>query len=238
MPPLPRTSVDYAAIQLFTRWAFDVEGTRQKVADATNARLAEVRAQSQRAEREAAELRSQQARVERDYRRAALPAEDYARFRAEIASELEAVGAEAERLAAHADEVREAAATLTAEQDVLRRIHDLYSHLTDRMRAAAEASEVDADVGPLRAALGQVFESVVVRWPQVADLDDPTVFEVPGAPGVPHLQPRLRREVFDADAETRQGQWESLRRVALDLGVDPDRRYSAENNSSGSGVAE
>jgi len=50
MPPLPRTAVDYAALQLFQRWALSVEGTRRKVGEAADARLAEVRAQAARAE--------------------------------------------------------------------------------------------------------------------------------------------------------------------------------------------
>src|SRR5215208_7923486 len=87
-------------------------------------------------------------------------------------------------------------------------------------------------------ALGQVFESVVVRWPTPEDFYDATVFEVPGQRGL-FLEPRLRREVFATDAGTRREQWETLRRVALDLGVDPqslgveEPRSDAENNSTG-----
>ena len=134
----------------------------------------------------------------------------------------------------------EAAATVTSDQDVLRRVHELYEAVVWRVRRAAEAMEAGTDVGPLRAALGQVFESVVVRWPTPQDFDDATVFEVPGQRGL-FLEPRLRREVFAADTDMRSEQWATLKRVAIDLGIEPHGLdesvpYTSENNSTGSGV--
>jgi hypothetical protein len=194
MPPLPRASVDYVAIELFTRWALDVEGTGRKVAEATDARLAQVSAQAARAERDERKAAERLARVRRDYTDGKIDAEDWRSFRDELESEHAAAQAKVRQLATQAERVRKAAALLTAEDDVLLRIHDLHVAVTSRMRAAATASEAEADVGPLRAALGQVFESIVVRWPTPEDFDDATVFEVPAQRGL-FLEPRLRPEV-------------------------------------------
>jgi len=126
---------------------------------------------------------------------------------------------------------------------VLRRVHDVHVALTARMREAEATSDALSNVGPLRAALAQVFERVVVRWPTPQDFDDPTVFEVPGVAGWPFLEPILRRDVFDAGAETRADQWSTVRRVALDLGVEPAALEPGaggvgddDNNQTGSGV--
>jgi hypothetical protein len=81
------------------------------------------------------------ARVRRDYTDGKIDADDWRSFRDELESEHAAAQAKVRQLATQADRVREAAALLTAEDDVLLRIHDLHVAVTSRMRAAATASE-------------------------------------------------------------------------------------------------
>jgi hypothetical protein len=78
MPRLKQADVDGAALRLFEDVGLDVEGTRERIAAQLSERVDAVRAQRDRAEREAADLRAQAARLDRDYRRGALFSADRA----------------------------------------------------------------------------------------------------------------------------------------------------------------
>jgi len=163
MPPLPRTRVDFAALQRFQAWIVDVEATRRRLADATSVRLAETRPHAERAASAEAKAAERLARIRRDYVDGKLTAEEWHDLRSELEAEHGAAEAEHVRLAAQVERVREAGAKLTTDEDVVARLHALEVALTTKVRAAVQASEAEADLGPVRAALAQVFETVTVR---------------------------------------------------------------------------
>jgi hypothetical protein len=80
----------------------------------------------QHADREAARLAEQETRLQRDYLAGELGAASFEVLSERVAGELTAAKAEHARLATHAERVNEAASTVTSDQDVLRRVHDLY----------------------------------------------------------------------------------------------------------------
>lgn len=103
-PGLARCEVEAGALDLVwfdtqDRLAWDVgltsraggrvhRGGREHIAAQLDARISEAGGQAAPTTREATDLRTQSDRVERDYRRGALAAEDYARLRADIAEGL------------------------------------------------------------------------------------------------------------------------------------------------------
>ncbi len=118
-PRLRAADVDAAAFEMFSVVSHDLEATRRHVVEQIDARAAETRSLADRAEREVADLAVQAERVESDYRRGALPAEDYAHLRATIAEERRAAVEEAARLATRVGEVEAMRANVDAEDESL-----------------------------------------------------------------------------------------------------------------------
>jgi hypothetical protein len=218
-PVLKRAAVDGAALALFTTWALDVDGTRQRVMEASSQRAGEARAQADRADREAAGLQAKLDRVERDYLAGDLPAAEYARLRDRLTDEHTATSAQRDRLLAHAEQVEREAAATVAEVDVLARIDGLYEAISQHVRTARDLAEHEGDIGAVRAALASLFESVSIipararpYERQLAEVGDGYVIE-----------PLVRLElVEDRFSDPR------LRRVTLNL--------DSPDNQTGTGV--
>jgi hypothetical protein len=118
-------------------------------------------------------------------RRGALPAEDYARLKVDIASERAAADAEAERLTAHADAMTGTLGNLDAEDETLRRLTAL------RQAVAGQVTGAEGGVGALRTAIASVFEFVAI-WP--ADCMSGDMPEYPDFSDL-RVMPAVRREI-------------------------------------------
>jgi DNA repair exonuclease SbcCD ATPase subunit len=80
-----------------------------------------------------------------------------------LASELDAAQAEYERLAAQAQSIKATGQNLDTEHETLSRLHELRVSIAQHVASAKQGSEVNRDVGALRAAISSVFEAIYVR---------------------------------------------------------------------------
>jgi site-specific DNA recombinase len=124
-PNIGRDVIDTAVYTYFEKIGLDVEATRQQLAESRDRKLEEVRASRGQAERETGSLRDQAKRVERDYRSGELSVPNYERISAEIAEELEAANAEAERLQKQEQKVTDWGELRDVQADMLRKLADL-----------------------------------------------------------------------------------------------------------------
>jgi hypothetical protein len=244
MPVLQRVVVDVPAMTLFTRSAFDQEATQERFAARADERVAEIRAQAERAEREVAQKSAALAMFDRQHEASEIRAASYERQVTRVSEEMAAAEAERDRLTEHADSIVRAVAVIPSDMAFWHRLIDLYKAVAQRVGTGAEAADQIADLGPLRAALAAVFERVTVQLapglggPPMSGLED---FEpMPADPrdalfgGSPWdtagdlcLVPTLRAEMVENIEEWKAGgHFAELRRVALELG---------EDNSAGSG---
>lgn len=192
-PRLKAGKVDAAAFEMFTKVSHDIDATRQHVVDQLSQRAAEARALADRAEREIADRIEQTERVERDYRRGALDAEDHGRLRASIRDEREAASAKATHLITRAADLAAALANVDTEDETLRRLAALRDGIAQRMAEAA-------DLSALRAAMTAVFDKVVL---------------VPGDDGMFWLKPLFRRDA----ASTLSGVGFEISEMSTESGV-------------------
>lgn len=154
MPDAPGASadVDTAVYRYFEQVALDVEATREQLTAAVERKRAEVLALCDGAEREAQQAAERLARVKRDYPHGELTAAEWRELRADLAPELDAAQAEAERLRSTEAE--------TAISDVEA---DLFEHLA-RIRAAVAGEVTDAaGVAAVRSALLRLFDGFTLR---------------------------------------------------------------------------
>jgi hypothetical protein len=134
MPDQDRVAVDGTFFMMFEKVSLDLEATRRQVAEQLNARLSETLTQAGRATREVARLQAETVRTDRDYRSGELSPASYERLSADIAQELKAAEAEAERLREHADAVRESAGRSDGEAEMLRALAELRAAISGKVR--------------------------------------------------------------------------------------------------------
>ena len=96
--PVRREPVDSAVWRFFERVALDVDATRAAIAAAQGAKLTEIGALHQQAERDEAQAQERLTRVKRDYMDGSLDAADWQEFRDELTAEFEAARAQIEQL--------------------------------------------------------------------------------------------------------------------------------------------
>jgi site-specific DNA recombinase len=120
--PVPRTTIDGAALRYFEQTALDVTATREQIRSATNAKLDEVEALRGQVERDQLQRTAQRSRIEADYLAGHLSAEKYERLDARLAEELEALSAQASRLVEQATQIREHARLYDAEDALLEQL--------------------------------------------------------------------------------------------------------------------
>ncbi|MGI8593088.1 MAG: recombinase family protein [Solirubrobacteraceae bacterium] len=214
-PIIPRERVDGAVFEYFAREGLDVEATRARLVEAVQRHIGETRALADQAEREAERARSRLARVKRDYQDGKLDADDWRDQRQELADELTAAEANAERMCAQAAALCSAALP-DAEEATYRAIASARDAMSGRVR---DAKTVEA----ARAALLQLFEGFTVELMPVGYADEvglgtgvltepqgsfhPTPYEY-------FLQPSPRPHVIEG--WTRQF-WPVLQRVGMQL---------------------
>jgi site-specific DNA recombinase len=203
-PILRRADVEETVLRYFEQEALGYAETREHVAAQLGARADEVRSRAAGAEREAGELRVQLDRVTADYRRGALPAEEYVEQKTAIRDELAAAEAQAGQLAEHLGALRDAQANLDAEDETLRRITDLRRMIGGQMRAAGE------DVGALRTALAMVAER---WWAWLPPIEEVAAWPEDGGPVPLRIVPEIRAEAVEPDGLR-------LRRVPIRFGVN------------------
>ncbi|HEX3241132.1 MAG TPA: recombinase family protein [Solirubrobacterales bacterium] len=156
---LRRDRVDPQVYRYFERVAVDVEATRAELAEALDARLAEVRALRGNASQEAQTAQERLDRVKRDYMDGTLTAEDWADFRVELTGELDAAKAQVQRFDSQLAEVEAGGATRDLEAEVVEKLAAI--------RAAVAGEVKDADgVDAARAALLRLFDGFILRDPQ------------------------------------------------------------------------
>lgn len=229
MPPIKRALVETAALRIFERIALDVDATRQNIAAQIDSRLAEIEAHTDRAWRDVVEKRNHVARVETDYLSGELPIKQYVPLHERLVNEQAAVEAEHAALVANADAVRATGANLDAEHETLQRLATLRAHVATKVTSARDLAKVTGDVGALRAAIGNVFEAVIIR---------PAIDPVTGIDGYDRsaepveglqlfVEPHLRRDLFEtanadgkATANVHPDGSPIFAKVPIDFGVD------------------
>jgi hypothetical protein len=243
MPVLRRAAVEEPTLRLFETWALDVDGTRERIAEQLHSRIAETRAQADRAAREVANARAALDRFDRDYAAGELSAGSYEHLTVKSREELAAAEAEHDRLTAQSDSVAAALAGLDAEHETLRRLAELRAAVSERVGAAVTASSDAGGIGALRAALGAVFAAVYVTpEDQLTDVSA----DLPPGPrasrdlhaqidpvAYPRLYvvPSLRTDMVDDPVGLAHGTL--LQRVVVAFGMDPEE---TADKLTGSGV--
>ncbi len=156
MRPLRRAEIDEAVFRYFLQVGMDVEATRRQLADARDAKLAEVRALLTDAEREVATLADAHDRIDRDYLAGNLAPESHDRLAARVADELQGANAQADRLRDQKREVDSWGELQDAETETLRRLSEIRSAIAGEI---TDAEGVEA----VRAVLSRTFERFIVH---------------------------------------------------------------------------
>jgi anthranilate/para-aminobenzoate synthase component I len=164
-----RSEIDEPLLAYLERVVFDVEATRAAIAEEHARRTTENSALLQDAEREVLRLESQLDRADGDYGAGKLDAEIYTRLRGQWEDERRAAEAEAERLRARADEVKEEAAALDVDDELAEMLAGVREAVAGTVAGAEGLEEV-------RTALKRVFSKVtLVRTPDGELVLVPTV---------------------------------------------------------------
>jgi site-specific DNA recombinase len=100
--PIQRHLIDTAVWEFFERVALDVEATKQAVTERSSAKLAEIDALRDQADRDLARAEDRLTRVRRAFQDGKLDADDWREQRAELMADLEAAKAQVQRLQAQA----------------------------------------------------------------------------------------------------------------------------------------
>jgi site-specific DNA recombinase len=154
MPVAQRAEIDAAVYAYFERVGLDVEATRRSLAEARESKLREIRALLVEARQEERRSQERLSRVRRDYQDGRLDPEDWVEHRQELTAELEAAGAEAERLREQEAAVESWAELSDVEQATFERLSELRRVI---------AGEAKGEIDSVRAALGRIFEQFVLH---------------------------------------------------------------------------
>lgn len=150
-----RHDVDGPLLAYLEEVVFDVDATRQAIAEEHARRTAESAALIAQAEREVSEVDASFSRIRADYVAGKLDAEDWQSFRDELTERRTAAEAEAEQLRGRAAEVDAEAAAFDADREAAERLAAL------RDTVAGEVTGAEG-LGPIRAALARVFERITL----------------------------------------------------------------------------
>jgi site-specific DNA recombinase len=154
-----RRDVDEPLLAYLESVVFDVEATRQAIAEEHGRRADESEALIAQAEREVSEVDAAYGRIRADYVAGRLDAEDWRSFRDDLAARRVAAEAEAGQLRARAEKMHLEAAAFDVDQEATARLASL-------RKAVAEDVTGAEGLGAIRAALARVFEKItLVRTP-------------------------------------------------------------------------
>ncbi|MGH2966328.1 MAG: recombinase family protein [Solirubrobacterales bacterium] len=198
MPPLRRADLDETVFSFFNEVGLDIEATKARMQEAHDSRLATVQAELRSAKREAKLADEAYTRVQRDYQRGAIEADDWAEQRPQLIEERDAAMAAVDRLQAKLPEVESWTELEDAEGRTLERLAEI------RKAIAGEVTDAKG-VEAVRAALKKLFASFQVSIP---------------VNGKATITPEWRRELvtmFDADGEEDYGFETKPARVPLEL---------------------
>lgn len=156
MPMAYRDEIDQAVFSYFEQVGLDIEATRQTLAEARDRKLTEIRELLTEATRQHRRAEDRLTRVRRDYQDEKIDAEDWREQREQLTVELEAAGAEVERLSNQEGDVAIWAELGDTEQEVLEQLTQI------RCVVAGEITDQEA-IEPVRAALARVFERFVLH---------------------------------------------------------------------------
>lgn len=156
MPQTQRAEVDTAVYRYFEQVGLDVEATREQLTEAAGRKRTEVQALCDGAEREAQGAAERLARVKRDYTHGELTAAEWRELRTDLAPELDAAQAEAERLRERLRSVESDAAITDVEAELLEQL----AHI--RAAVAGEIADA-AGVAAVRSALLRLFDGFVLH---------------------------------------------------------------------------
>jgi DNA invertase Pin-like site-specific DNA recombinase len=156
MRPLPRAQIDGAVYSYYEQVGLDIAATREQLAEAQGHKVAELRALVEGAETERSRAEERLAKVRRDYMDDRLSAEDWAGFRDELTSDLEATSAEAKHLQQQLDEAKVWDGLRDLEQETLERLTQIRRAIAGEINDAAGADEA-------RAALLRLFDGFRLR---------------------------------------------------------------------------
>ena len=203
MRPLPRAEIDVAVYRYFEQVGLDVEATRAAVAEATDRKVAEIKALRVGAEKEAQLADDRLARVRRHFQDGSITADDWADQRDQLTEERDAAQAEAERLRTSEQETADGGALVDVEAETLRRLAAIRSAMVGEITDAAGTDAV-------RASLSRLFEGFVVHL----GTPDRTHVELIGKVWI---EPLVREEAIEENGDTITPK---LRREPLDQAAD------------------
>jgi site-specific DNA recombinase len=218
--PIQRRLIDTAVWEFFARVALDVEATKQAVVERSSAKLAEIAALLDQAERDLARAEDRLTRVRRAFQDGKLDADDWREQRAELTAALEAARAHVQRLQAQAQAEDGRVAQMDAEDSVLRELTAI------RSLVAGEVQDGRRDgLDAFRATLRRLFDRFdLVQWPMFPKGDTPqaaVIFQGDGAmierDGQPPylLIPYVRPEAIDEHSD--EPVFPAMKRTALAL---------------------
>ena len=154
---ISRAPIDEAVYRYFEQVGLDVDATRQQLAESREAKLAEVNAlleQAQRADHKATENFE---RHRGHYRDGSMPRDEWVNeWEPELTADLTAAKAEVERLREQQEEVSSWGEVRDVEEDALRRLAEI------RQAIAGEIQDAEG-LEAVRAALTRLFESFTVH---------------------------------------------------------------------------
>jgi hypothetical protein len=176
--PMPREAVDEAALRALGARGVSVDQARAEIAEARALEQRTVVARLADAQREKRRAADRLARIDRDYADAAPSPASYERLHAMLSGELEGATAARDQAAAHAEELRAAAAT--ADDTLMSDLVALRYAIADHLRDGANVDEV-------RFLLRRLFARFTVR-----EVDG-------GVAVVPELRPQAVDELMAGD---------------------------------------
>jgi site-specific DNA recombinase len=151
-----RADVDGPLLRYLETVVFDVEQTRQVIAEEHDRRSSENTALIAQAERAVTEADASLARIRADYTRGAITAEDWDGFRTELTETREAAVRELEQLTTRAEELFPHGNNLNVDEEVAARLAAL------REAVAGEVTGAEG-LAAVRAALKRCFQSITLH---------------------------------------------------------------------------
>jgi len=230
MPHVRRDLIDTAVWRYFENVALDVDATRKAIDDQATRKLSEVAALTAQAERELARAEAALGRIEADYIRGAITADQWTRLEFRLVGEIAAARGEVEQHRRQQERVVEDLAEVDSEAAMLDELTSI------RQVIAGEAQAASADgVEPFRATLRRLFSAFELVSPARPFGSEGTE-GIPWVPTAPEHQisadrfviaPHVRPEAADIslDADFSAG-FPALHRAAVALGGNKQNPFT------------
>jgi DNA invertase Pin-like site-specific DNA recombinase len=195
-PNIPRTVIDGAVFDYFTKVGLDVEQTRAEVEAAQTSKAAEIRSYVEVAERDRDKAQERLDRVRGHFQDGKLDPDDWAEQRDELTAALDAATAKAQQMGDRLAEVEEGADLCDVEGDTLRALAEIRSSI-------AGAVTKSTDIAGAREAIMRLFSGFRLR-PSTSYLRmEADANEVYDLPVNDHLliEPIIRPQAISSEGE-------------------------------------